>query len=93
MKSAEELLLDQVATEIHEVIDLGVILSVSPGEIDGVKFSLIQEEETFEYVNGHGNETGEFGKRVVTKVLCEGKVYTYSEFNLFLKNKRKGIDV
>ena len=86
----EEWLLEQAGKEIKEVIDFSVLLSILPGEINGLKYSIIQEEETFEYVNNHGNETGQFGKRMVAKVICNNKKYTYEEFNTFLKSRGKG---
>ncbi len=84
---AEKLLWEQSGKEIKEILDLSILLPILPNEIFGIKYSLTEEKETFEYVNGHGNETGEFGTRMVPKVICDNKIFTYSEFNDLLKVK------
>jgi hypothetical protein len=66
------------------------LLRIYNGEISGIKYSFVEEKEIFEYVDGHGNETGRFDERMVEKVISNDKKYSFLEFKEFLeKNKIK----
>jgi hypothetical protein len=86
---ASEVMLESAGKMMVEVLDLQVVLNIlyknGHSLFRDKPFYLFEVEETFEYVNGHGNKTGEFGTRMVQKVMWDDIIYTFSELNEKLK--------
>jgi len=53
--------------------------------LEGYPFKFVEDEEIYEEVNGHGNETGNFNTRLVRKALWRDRVWSEYELNAYLK--------
>jgi hypothetical protein len=89
MIDAEKLLGKMVGQERKDVFDFYVMLSLlytyGGAKLDGEPFGFIYENETYEEVNNHGNETGVFKTRQVRNVCWKDKIWSEQELRIHLK--------
>ncbi len=92
MIDADKAILELSVNELVKSMDFSAMLTViheTNNLINGKPIAFHYETERFEYVNGHGNETGEFGERKVRKVVWDNNVWTEQELRLHLMEEEK----